>query len=227
MNIYEIFRSFQGEGIKTGLPTTFVRLAGCNLNCNWCDTEFARDVEGSRKMPLKKIVDEVEKLKAKNVCITGGEPLIQNETTDLAKLLDKKGYQVDLETNGSIPLKDILKEVPNIFLSVDVKTPSSGEERRFHVENLDHMRPTDQIKFVIKDEIDIRFAVDFLNRKRPYLNIIMTPCDNRNKEKIAGILDMELFRLSASGETELNRIAERTRLMLQTHKVIWGDKKGV
>lgn len=225
--VSEIFRSFQGEGVRTGLVTVFVRLAGCNLDCIWCDTRYARNREGAEEMGPESVLDEVEKLGSQNVCITGGEPMIQEEILDLIGILDRKGYRVDLETNGSVNLREVIDRYPKVFISMDVKNPSSGEEKSLDPENLDLLRSSDQVKFIVKDGRDLNFTLKFLKKKRPLSNVIITPCDNKGGEEIAGILDVELFKFQNSGDRDLKRTANRSRLMIQTHKIIWGDKRGV
>jgi pyruvate-formate lyase-activating enzyme len=124
MKICEIFHSIQGEGITMGIPTTFIRTSGCNLECRWCDTAYARD-EG-REMTLDQIFEEVEKLGCGQVCITGGEPMCQDETVKLIDLLLEMGYYVTLETNGSVSLEKLVCNEA-FMISMDIKCPASGQ----------------------------------------------------------------------------------------------------
>ena len=124
MRISEIFRSIQGEGRSQGLITTFVRLSGCNLNCSWCDTPYAR--EGGKEVPAGDIFQAVEFSSCSRVCITGGEPLVQrDEVGSLVKQLDEAGYEVEIETNGTIDFSPLQAHAS---ICMDVKCPSSGEE---------------------------------------------------------------------------------------------------
>ena len=149
--VNELFTSFQGEGLHTGLRTTFIRLAGCNLDCLWCDTRYARDPDSGIPTSIVDLISRVKDEGTTLVCITGGEPFLQKGLGDLIGGLLGLGMSVDIETNGSLPLRDHVLEHPSVFLSVDVKTPSSGEGGSFLMENLDLLRPSDQLKFVVRE----------------------------------------------------------------------------
>jgi 7-carboxy-7-deazaguanine synthase len=156
MRISEIFRSIQGEGRSQGLITTFVRLAGCNLNCTWCDTPYAR--EGGREVPLGGVFQAVEFSSCGRVCITGGEPLLQrDEVLILAGRLDEAGYQVEIETNGTIDFSPLQKYAS---ICMDVKCPSSGEESALSL--LPLIGEDDSVKFVVKDTGDLDYARDII-----------------------------------------------------------------
>lgn len=213
MKISEIFFSIQGEGVEIGLPTVFVRLFGCDLRCMWCDSMYAVEGKDFREMTLEKVRAEIEKLKCKRVCFTGGEPLIQRrELETLAKDLADDGYEMVLETSGH-------KEPPPVFwtdnslISMDCKCPGSGMEERMNFELFENLRPKDQLKFVIKDDVDYNYAKEILMRYQIRANIIFQP--------VYG--------------THLNRLAERVledklgnvRVLPQLHKIIWGERRGV
>jgi 7-carboxy-7-deazaguanine synthase len=156
MRISEIFRSIQGEGLGQGLITTFVRLSGCNLNCSWCDTPGARD--GGREVPAGDVFQAVEFSSCHRVCITGGEPLLQmHEVEALAKRLDGAGYEVEIETNGTIDFAP-LREHASICM--DVKCPSSGEESDLSL--LSRIRSGDAVKFVVDGTGDLAYARDII-----------------------------------------------------------------
>jgi 7-carboxy-7-deazaguanine synthase len=225
--ICEIFSSFQGEGIKTGLLTAFVRFAGCNLDCRWCDTRYALDTADSIPMERSEILERVRTMRIPNVCITGGEPLVQKESFDLVRDLVDEGFSIHLETNGSIDMKPLGSLTDLIFLSVDVKTPSSGEAGSFMRSNLEIMSNSDQIKFIIMNGRDMKFARDFLTENRPETSIIFTPCFNRNAEMVAGMVKDLLDDCLSSGDTGIESFAERSRFMIQTHRFIWGNRRGV
>ncbi len=174
MLISEIFKSIQGESTFAGLPSVFVRLAGCNLDCDWCDTDYAKasangKIEDARDISVDEIIKEVARLEANLITITGGEPLLQVETGELiAKLLAIATAPepvlvprtVLIETNGSISLESVDKRVVKI---VDVKCPSSGHADSFKMENLQYINPSDEIKFVIADKADYKFARKFVD----------------------------------------------------------------
>ncbi len=159
LRISEIFFSLQGEGPLIGYPTFFIRLYGCNLNCNWCDTSYAR--EGNNF--TEKSWEEILKIWKTNyhqipyVALTGGEPLLQEEIYNLISLFLKKGAILTLETNGSL---SIAKVPPEVIILLDLKTPSSGMENFNLYENLMYLQKKDAIKFVIKNERDFRWSLD-------------------------------------------------------------------
>ncbi len=220
LNVFEIFSSFQGEGVHTGLPTTFIRLSGCNLDCCWCDTRYALDSASGTPMRIEEIVHEIKELGNEMVCITGGEPLIQESTYDLVDSLLEIGCSIDIETNGTVGLSVYSSLGDRVFMSVDVKTPSSGEDGSFLMENIGYLRRRDQLKFIIGTPGDIEFSVEFVRSQNPLCDLIFTPASNKGGEMLAG----ELMRFIKLGLLPPGR----TRLMVQTHKVIWPpDKRGV
>jgi 7-carboxy-7-deazaguanine synthase len=158
-------------------------------------------------------------------CITGGEPLIQNDTIELIRSLLSDGFKVDVETNGANDISVLPLEENGLFISMDVKTPSSGESSRFLPENLSQIRNDDQIKFIIKDEADLDFTFNVMEKHLPKCNIIITPCSNTGGRTIS-----EKF-LKVIGNTKkgpLMEVHKRARLMIQTHKVIWDpEERGV
>ncbi len=158
--IHEIFYSLQGESTFMGRPCTFVRLAGCNLHCAYCDTPATQvPGPGDTRLLLEDIIARVDELGCPLVEITGGEPLHQDATPELCRRLLAAGYRVLLETNGTHPLTAIPTGTTVIM---DVKTPSSGMAGRLLVANLKRLAPPDQVKFVIGDPADADWACDFL-----------------------------------------------------------------
>ena len=159
MYLIEIYKSVQGESSFAGLPCVFIRLAGCNLRCSWCDSEYT--FTGGYKASLEEIVTEVRKLApVKLVEITGGEPMMQErKVIPLMERLLFDGYDVLIETSGERPLANVPKQVHKI---VDVKCPTSGEGGSFRLENLAALTPEDELKFVIADRGDYEFARDFV-----------------------------------------------------------------
>src|SRR4051812_22799245 len=155
MHIIEIYKSIQGESSFAGLPCIFVRLAGCNLRCTWCDSEYT--FSGGKKMTQDEVVAEVRKLApVRLVEITGGEPLLQDRALiPFIEQLLAENYQVLIETSGERPLESL---PPAVHKIVDVKCPASGEAGKFHEGNLRHMTDRDELKFVIADRTDYEFA---------------------------------------------------------------------
>jgi len=209
MIVNEIFFSLQGEGKEIGRPTVFIRLTGCNLRCRWCDTAYA--FYDGREMGIYEIIEDVEKYGIKRVCITGGEPLLQkDELTVLVDELLKGGYEISIESNGSLPIDGIDERV---MISMDWKTPSSGESEKMLESNLLHLKKKDQLKFVIADENDYEYAEKFLKEKGDLLHceVIFQPV----------------------GGTDIKSISEKilmdgvdVRVLPQLHKLIWGNERG-
>ncbi len=159
MHIIEIYKSLQGESSYAGLPCVFVRLAGCNLRCTWCDSEYT--FSGGHRVAQEEIEQEVQRLSPNGglVEITGGEPMLQErEVVPLMQSLYAAGYTLLLETSGERPLESVPPEVIKI---VDVKCPDSGEGNTFAMENLRCLQPHDEVKFVIASRRDYVFARDF------------------------------------------------------------------
>ncbi|OPX61682.1 MULTISPECIES: radical SAM protein [unclassified Methanoregula] len=169
MKITEIFRSLQGEGKNQGKPCLFIRLAGCNLNCRWCDTPGSQS--GGVTMSLDTILEQVWRINPPYVCITGGEPLLQGE--ELERLLDslhKRGTIIDIETNGTI---DFSRFQPFASVCMDVKCPFSGEQSDLSL--LEKLRPEDTVKFVVKDETDCQYAQGIIRTHRIPCEIFISP----------------------------------------------------
>jgi len=209
MLVNEMFLSIQGEGGTMGLPTAFVRLSGCNLNCHWCDTRYAR--EGGAEMAIKDILTAVGAYRVRHVCLTGGEPLLQGETPELIVRLLTEGKHVTLETNGSLPIGG-LPAHPNLLVSMDYKCPSSGEEGSMLLENLPLLRPKDQLKFVVSNVQDMERAEEVLLRHHPDCPAIFTPVGGLTLGPVADFV--------------LNHRLE-VRVLPQLHKLIWGERRGV
>ncbi|MFO8050547.1 MAG: radical SAM protein [Thermoplasmatota archaeon] len=225
LRISEIFASFQGEGKRTGVPTVFVRLAGCNLDCSWCDTEYAKDPGTGYDLELSEIESRIMSFGLKAVCITGGEPLLQENVKHLISNLTQAGYYVDIETNGSICITSYRGMSDRMTFSLDVKLPSSGHWGSFDPRNLENLTSEDQLKFVVYDMKDLHHAFSFMKQHEPECDLIISPVNNEFGDKIADGL-MELIRTTELGTKD--HLLLRIRLMVQTHKVIWGaDKKGV
>ena len=213
MQITEIFKSIQGESTHAGLPCIFVRLTACNLRCTWCDTEYS--FQGGTKMTLDEVLGRVRAFGGKLVEITGGEPLLQEEVYPLMDRLLAEGYRVMLETSGERPIARVPREVIKI---VDVKCPDSGEPDTFAMENLNHLAPHDQIKFVIATRRDYEFARDFT-------------CQHQLDERTAAAIFSPVhgqLDLADMAQWILDDGLENVRFGYQLHKLIWGaEARGV
>ncbi|MGC8555012.1 MAG: 7-carboxy-7-deazaguanine synthase QueE [Candidatus Acidulodesulfobacterium sp.] len=207
MYVNDIFYSIQGESSYSGYPCKFIRLAGCNLKCGYCDTKEALDMKNSKQF----VIDDIIKSACssgpdgvKIIEITGGEPMMQNESLELMDRLIKLNYTVLLETNGTINLKKVHKKVIKI---IDVKCPSSGFSKEFNYENLKYIGRNDEIKFVIGTDEDYDFAKDFL--------------------KINKIKTGKLIFSAVEGSMSSKELAEKilkdglnVRLGIQLHKIL-------
>jgi len=179
MKVIEIFRSLQGEGKNQGKNCLFIRLAGCNLNCHWCDTEYARS--GGHEMSLDEILEQVWRVNPPYICITGGEPLMQATVLEpLLASLHKRGALIDIETNGTYAFTRLQ---PYASICMDVKCPSSGEQSDLSL--LNAIRPQDSVKFVIKDETDCRYAQHILESHRIAGEIFFSPVTGSDYATIA------------------------------------------
>jgi 7-carboxy-7-deazaguanine synthase len=209
MKVIEIFRSLQGEGVLIGTPTVFVRLQGCNLRCEWCDTRYA--MEGGKEMSIEEILHEVEGNKTQFVCLTGGEPMLQKDSVRLMNKLLEKMYHVTLETNGSLSLEDV-PCAENMLISMDIKCPSSRMQDKMMFENIELLSPADQLKFIVADKEDLKYADNIIKTYDIKSTIVFTPVGGMDLEPVAR------FVLS-------KRI--NARVLPQLHKLIWGEAKGV
>jgi 7-carboxy-7-deazaguanine synthase len=212
LRLIEIFNSVQGETSFTGLPTTFVRLAACNLRCSWCDTtySFGRGIKHS----LEEIVARVNGYGHSHVCITGGEPLLQKNVYRLMAELCDRGYVLSLETGGSLPIEEV---DPRVHMILDVKCPGSGMEAHNLFSNLPLLKQKDEVKFVIKDRADYDYAKGICAEYLLFVNkisVLFSP--------VFGEMDSQIL-VGWILEDKLP-----VRLNLQIHKFIWHPQtKGV
>jgi 7-carboxy-7-deazaguanine synthase len=211
LKINEIFYSIQGEGTYAGLPCIFIRLTFCNLRCTYCDTEYA--FYDGQDMTISEIFTEIEKYDCNLVEVTGGEPLLQNESFELMTRLCNSGYEVLLETGGSLSIEQVDKRVKSI---IDFKCPSSKMVKKNDFSNVDFIKNTDEVKFVIGTREDYEWAKEVIN--------------NYNLTEKCEVLFSTVF-----GKLENRELVEwilednlRVRFQTQLHKYIWEpDKKGV
>ncbi|GBU21098.1 7-carboxy-7-deazaguanine synthase [Fibrobacteres bacterium R8-0-B4] len=224
LTISEIFLSIQGESTQSGRPCSFVRLFGCNLNCVWCDTRYAADLNGNdnpSSMSVPAVIAAVEKLYTDTdappaprlIEITGGEPLLQSETADLCAGLLALGYEVMVETNGSL---DIGTLPPGVRRVVDVKCPGSGAGGSFLTDNIDRIGPGDELKFVLASIDDAVWAAEFCVRHglAARCPIIFSPAAPSLPYK-------------ALAEWMVKTRPAGVRFGIQLHKAIWGGRRGV
>lgn len=210
MRVTEIFHSIQGESSHAGRPCVFVRLTGCNLRCRWCDSEYT--FAGGERMSLDEVMQKVRGYGRDLVEVTGGEPLAQAEALDLIRQLCDEKFEVLLETSGSI---DIEPADQRATIILDIKCPGSGEAAKNRWENLEHLKPNDEIKFVIADRTDYDWARRVIDER--------------------GLKRWTVLFSPVWGELDLKSLAEwmladrvPARLQTQLHKHIWGaEARGV
>ena len=211
LKINEIYYSIQGESTKAGLPCVFIRLTYCNLRCTYCDTEYAF-YEGN-DYSISELIEKVKTYKCNLVEVTGGEPLFQKECYDLLKQLCDEGFEVLLETGGSLPIKEIDKRV-NVI--IDLKCPSSGMVKKNLYENIEYLKLSDEIKFVIGNREDYEWTKKIINdfKLESRCSILLSV--------VFGSLEPVVL-VNWMLQDKLN-----ARFQLQTHKFIWNpEEKGV
>ncbi len=209
LKLTEIFHSLQGEADCVGIPTVFVRLTGCPLRCQFCDTAYA--FHGGEWWQLEAIMERVQALGASHVCVTGGEPLAQPQCLALLSALVAAGYRVSLETSGAMPIEAVDARVIRV---VDVKTPGSGEQHRNRYDQLALLRPEEQIKFVLCDRADYEWSRDKLAELQlaKRCQVLFSPSHEQLPAR--QLADWIL--------------ADRlpVRFQIQLHKYLWGNEPG-
>ena len=209
LRITEIFFSIQGETSKVGLPTVFIRLTGCPLRCQYCDTSYA--FYGGEVMLFEDIIHQVTKFNCKDVCVTGGEPLAQANSKKLLKDLADLDFQVSLETGGSISLKEVDERVKIIM---DIKTPDSGEATKNRWENLELLKQTDELKIVICSREDYQWSKEIIEQYKisEKCPILFSPCAE-------SIDPRELAEWILTDQLPI-------RFQMQIHKILWNNQPG-
>jgi 7-carboxy-7-deazaguanine synthase len=209
LRLTEIFYSLQGEASRAGLPTVFVRLTGCPLRCSWCDTTYS--FTGGAPATIESVLADVARYPARQVCVTGGEPLAQKECLPLLTALCDAGYEVSLETSGAL---DVAGVDPRVARIMDLKAPASGESEKNLWRNLDFLNGRDEIKIVIASRSDYEWARELLRERRidQVCPVLLSP---------------------AGGLIEPQALAEwiledglNVRFQLQLHKLLWGNMQG-
>jgi len=211
LRITEVFLSIQGEANTVGYPTVFIRLTGCPLRCQYCDSEYA--FYGGEKVTIACLLERVNEYKVSHVCVTGGEPLAQPNCLLLLQALCDLGLSVSIETSGAMPIGDVDTRVSRVM---DLKTPSSNEVAKNDYSNIEHLTSKDQIKFVIGDRQDYEwstFQIDRYGLPAKVGHIFFSPSyEQLSPAQLAEwILQDQL----------------PVRLQVQLHKSLWGDKPGV
>lgn len=211
--VVEVFDSIDGEGITAGCLATFIRLAGCNIRCRYCDTPYALDKKMGKPMRLCEIMDHVRRIGNDRITITGGEPLFATDIYFLIKELAEKGYKVNVETNGTIP---IIQAMPCMY-TLDYKTISSGMNSWMYMENIDLLRANDVLKIVCK-ESDFEDIENMLSEYKPSCSVFLSP--------IFG--EIEPAKLVDFAKRLREHDVCDVRVQIQLHKIIWdAEKRGV
>lgn len=216
MRVNEIFLSIDGEGVRAGLPTTFIRLFGCNIRCSYCDTRYScgMDEEGAsyEEMTVEQILAKCDELGCPNITVTGGEPLIHKDITLLLAALLDHNYWVNVETNGTmIP---VIRH-PYIFYTMDYKTKSSGESDKMNMNALNSLEDKDILKFVVGSQEDLNQSLQVLLNLKSKPQIYFSPVFGKidPKDIVKFLIDNKLYA---------------SKIQLQMHKIIWDPAmKGV
>jgi 7-carboxy-7-deazaguanine synthase len=209
LRITEIFHSLQGESTKVGLPTVFIRLTGCPLRCQYCDTAYA--FKGGQKQSIATILETVHPFQTKHICVTGGEPLAQPDCLILLSQLADCGYDVSIETSGALDISPIDKRIKIIM---DIKTPDSQESHQNRYENIAHLKSTDEIKFVICSQGDYDWTKQCI-------------VEHKLLEKCAILLSPSFHDISPDNLANLIlKDKLPVRFQLQLHKILWNDARG-
>lgn len=212
--VNEIFQSIEGEGIRQGLPSTFVRFYGCNLHCSYCDTRYACEGNSFMKMSISDIVAEASKAKVKAVTLTGGEPLRQKYIPELVDALINIGHEINIETNGSVDYSEIFpadvrdKYGNRLFFTVDRKSPGSGMENMMNPKCFELLRPYDVLKFVVGDICDLEAAEAFIRKLGPICHIYLSPVFGK-------IQPAEIVNFMHKRDLSF------VRIQVQLHRIIW------
>lgn len=215
--VNEIFGSIDGEGIRTGELATFIRLAGCNLRCSYCDTDYSLSIKDGKEMSISEILDKVKEIGYKNITLTGGEPLIHQNVEELIDILIENGYKVNIETNGAVDITKYTQK--NLVLTMDYKVNSSGMMKYMIDKNIALLRGFDVFKIVCSKE-DFSDIKKLLKNNDIKAYIYLSPIFN--KIQPSELVDF-LKELHNEGYD-----TSKIRIQIQLHKIIWDpNKRGV
>lgn len=209
MLLTEKFHSLQGEGYLTGEPMYFIRTNLCNLRCTWCDTTYS--FENGKEESLDTLVQECVATWENWICFTGGEPMLQREALEFMRQVTASGKKILLETGGSMDISKVTM-IEGTMIDMDVKCPSSKEEKSIKLSNLQYLRREDYCKFVIQDKTDFEYADSFIKSHRMNCGLIFQPAWGIESKWIAD---------------EIMKRKLPVRLMIQTHKIVFGEGRGV
>ena len=220
MKVSEIFKSIEGEGLRTGLPAVFIRLHGCNLRCSYCDSMYAVEGCDYKQMSVAQILDAVKEYgDITHVTLTGGEPLIHPDVEDLLRQLSDNGYRVNIETNGTIPCK---WHFPGLFYTMDWKCKSSGMSAKMKLENLETLGADDVLKFVVGTVEDLEETESVIKKlaekKSDMPHVFVSPVFGKlsNEEIVNWLLNSATM------------VKNNARFQVQLHKIIWDpERRGV
>lgn len=226
MKIVEIFDSIDGEGLRTGQTATFIRLAGCNLRCSYCDTLYALFGEDEpceyTEMSIDEILSRVNK-RFKRITLTGGEPLLHKDSAELVSRLLKDGYEVNIETNGAVDIAEFsakVGDVSNMFYTIDYKLPSSGMSERMIWDNFLSLRPCDVVKFVVGSGEDVNMMKSVMDRLSEKYDVM--------PHIYAGVVFGEYEPQKLIEHIMNEPVLKDVVFQLQIHKVIWNpEERGV
>jgi 7-carboxy-7-deazaguanine synthase len=217
--ITEIFHSLQGETSLSGMPFAFIRLTGCNLRCNYCDSSYA--FKGGKKMSVSEVIATIAPYRVRHVLLTGGEPLLQRQTSALIDALRALDYQVSIETHGEVSVENV---VDRARIILDVKTPSSGMSRGGFRKNFKFLKKSDEVKFVIASESDYVWAREIiLSGEIPVSEVLLSPAVAAKgmPGTFTGVKPRWLAEKILEDKLPV-------RMQLQLHKLLWGaDERGV
>lgn len=215
--VNEIFGSIDGEGIRTGELATFIRLAGCNLRCTYCDTDYSLSIKDGKEMSIDEILEKVKEIGYKNVTLTGGEPLIHQNVEQLIDSLIENGYKINIETNGAVDITPYISK--NLILTMDYKTNSSGMMKYMINKNLSLLRDYDVLKIVCSKD-DFTDIKNILRNNDIKSYIYLSPIFNQIQP--SELVDF-LKELHNEGFD-----TSKIRIQVQLHKIIWEpNKRGV
>ena len=218
LRVVEIFDSIEGEGIRAGEFSTFIRLAGCNLRCSYCDTGYALPASSGHDMDISEVMQAVGEAKNRNVTLTGGEPLLQAESLDLVRELIRRGHHVNIETNGSMDVVPYL-DIENCYLTVDYKSKSSGEQDKMRVNNFKSLRPYDVLKCVVA-ESDLDDIERVIHGNAGNAWVYLSPVYG----KIQPVQIVDKMKVLKAKGYDMRKV----RLQVQLHKIVWDpETRGV